>query len=332
MRLSMRRASDPGPAAAAALPAPRVCPDAGRAGVPRQHLHHQHPVEAVAVRWTRAATSSSRGPASARTAATTACSASASTPPARGSGGVPRQHGDAVTQFDPGRGRRPQRRLRRRLDRGCAGGIGDQGPPLRAARARRRAPSSRSTPTRRAPSAMPAVASDAGRQLRRGLAERRARTATGYGVFGRRFDAGGTSLGPDFQVNTYTTGDQSRPDVASTADGGFVVVCQRPRQLRQRHPRAGASTPTGAPVGAEFSVVTTLATPVRVRRVRGAAAGRLRRGLDELCQDGSHNGIFGRMLRCGGESGGGRVPRQHVHDERADRIRPSTPTVSAASW
>ena len=44
------------------------------------------------------------------------------------------------------------------------------------------------------------------------------------GVFGRRFDASGVPRGPEFRVNTYTTGNQSTPDVASDPAGNFVVA------------------------------------------------------------------------------------------------------------
>jgi hypothetical protein len=47
---------------------------------------------------------------------------------------------------------------------------------------------------------------------------------SGYGVFGRRFDASGVPLGNDFSVNTSTMGGQGYPVVASLAGGGFVVV------------------------------------------------------------------------------------------------------------
>ena len=40
----------------------------------------------------------------------------------------------------------------------------------------------------------------------------------------RRFDASGTPLGSDQQVNTYTTGVQQAPAVALAPDGGFLVV------------------------------------------------------------------------------------------------------------
>jgi hypothetical protein len=44
------------------------------------------------------------------------------------------------------------------------------------------------------------------------------------GIAARRFDADGNPLGPQFQVNSYTTGIQADPSVAALSGGGFVVV------------------------------------------------------------------------------------------------------------
>lgn len=46
----------------------------------------------------------------------------------------------------------------------------------------------------------------------------------GYDVFGQRFDAVGRPTGGEFRVNDSRIGDQSEPDLAALADGGFVVV------------------------------------------------------------------------------------------------------------
>ena len=45
-----------------------------------------------------------------------------------------------------------------------------------------------------------------------------------YGVFGQRFAGSGVSLGPEFRVNTYTTGAELFPAVVADASGNFVVV------------------------------------------------------------------------------------------------------------
>jgi hypothetical protein len=47
------------------------------------------------------------------------------------------------------------------------------------------------------------------------------------GVFGRRFSSTGAARGDDFQVNTYTTGRQWRPHVASDGSGNFVVSWEK---------------------------------------------------------------------------------------------------------
>jgi hypothetical protein len=43
-------------------------------------------------------------------------------------------------------------------------------------------------------------------------------------VFAQAFDASGTAVGPELQVNTYTTSVQAFPSIASAPDGRFVVA------------------------------------------------------------------------------------------------------------
>jgi hypothetical protein len=78
-------------------------------------------------------------------------------------------------------------------------------------------------------------------------------------VFGQRFTSAGTAVGPQFRVNTYTTGYQTRPAVARGSSGAFVVVWQSRGQLTgvnaigiygQRY------ASTGAPQGSPFLVNT----------------------------------------------------------------------------
>ncbi len=47
---------------------------------------------------------------------------------------------------------------------------------------------------------------------------------SGYGVFAQRYDAAGMPKGPEFQVNSFTTGSQQNPAMAMDADGDFVVA------------------------------------------------------------------------------------------------------------
>jgi hypothetical protein len=47
---------------------------------------------------------------------------------------------------------------------------------------------------------------------------------SGFGISGQRYDATGQRLGSEFPVNTYATGAQAAPALASDAVGNFVVV------------------------------------------------------------------------------------------------------------
>jgi hypothetical protein len=45
-----------------------------------------------------------------------------------------------------------------------------------------------------------------------------------YGVFARRFRSDGNALGPEFRLNTYTSGQQFLPALAMAPDGAFLVA------------------------------------------------------------------------------------------------------------
>ncbi len=80
-----------------------------------------------------------------------------------------------------------------------------------------------------------------------------------YGVFGRRYDAQGAPLGPEFRVNTYTTGSQTSASVAMADDGRFVVAWFDAQRARVEARRYAAD---GTPAAAEFQVNSyTTVTP-----------------------------------------------------------------------
>ncbi len=47
---------------------------------------------------------------------------------------------------------------------------------------------------------------------------------SGYGIYAQLYNASGTEMGSEFQVNTYTTGNQLNPVVAMDSEGDFVVA------------------------------------------------------------------------------------------------------------
>ncbi len=80
-----------------------------------------------------------------------------------------------------------------------------------------------------------------------------------FSVQGQRYDASGAAVGSEFQVNTYTTGDQGDPSVAVDADGDFVVVWES-------YGSAGSDT-SGAIQGQRY---TSAGGPVRLESTHDA--------------------------------------------------------------
>jgi hypothetical protein len=77
----------------------------------------------------------------------------------------------------------------------------------------------------------------------------------GTGIFGRRFAADGTPLGGDFQVNSYSTSDQTNPVVASDASGSLVVAWMSRGQDGSGYAIAGQRfSAAGLADGSEFQV------------------------------------------------------------------------------
>jgi hypothetical protein len=123
---------------------------------------------------------------------------------------------------------------------------------------------------------------------------------SGLGVFGRLLQAG-----PEFRVNSYTTGDQSEPSVAIAEGGNFVVVWTSsqdgsgPGVFGQRY-AAG-----GAPLGPEFQVNTFTTGSQHEPRVGSDGSGNFVVAWTSDAQDGSAAGVFGQRYAASGAPLGG---------------------------
>jgi hypothetical protein len=128
--------------------------------------------------------------------------------------------------------------------------------------------------------------------------------ASGWGVFGQRYDANGLPAGPEFRVNTYTTYDQFGPSVASAADGRFVVVWYSSGYLGQDGSGAGVFgqryDSNGLPDGAEFRVNSHTTNHQGRPRVASAPDGRFVVVWYSVGQDGSLWGVFGQRYDTNG--------------------------------
>jgi hypothetical protein len=121
------------------------------------------------------------------------------------------------------------------------------------------------------------------------------------GIFGRRFDASGSPLGGEFQVNTYTTDNQFFPTVASDAAGNFVVVWESGGQDGNSFGvfgrRFGAD---GDPTTPEFQV-NTYTTSVQVEpAVAFDGSGGFVVVWESYFQDGSISSLFGQRFDAAG--------------------------------
>jgi hypothetical protein len=126
-----------------------------------------------------------------------------------------------------------------------------------------------------------------------------------FGIFGQRHDAAGAPQGGEFQVNTFTTGDQSNPAVAVDDAGNFVVVWQSADQdgsafgiFGRRYDSAGVAQ------GGEFRANTFTTGEQILPAVAADGAGRFVVAWQSL-QDGGGYGIFGQRYDSAGAAQGG---------------------------
>ena len=148
-----------------------------------------------------------------------------------------------------------------------------------------------------------------------------------YGVFGQRYAATGAPLGPEFRVNTFTTGNQVGPEVGTDGAGNFVVVWQSTLQdgdgagvFGQRY------AASGAPTGGEFRVNSTTTSDQMRPVVALDSSGNFVVAWQSAGQDGSASGVFGQRFDAAGAPLGGEFRvNTFVTDEQND------PAVAAAS-
>jgi len=120
------------------------------------------------------------------------------------------------------------------------------------------------------------------------------------GIFGRRYDSAGTP-GGEFQVNTYTTGNQAYPAVATDAAGNFVVVWQGELQDgSQTGVFAQRFNAGGTPQGAEFRVNTYTTSAQYHASVAMDSTGNFLVVWQSFFQDSSGTGVYAQRYDAAG--------------------------------
>lgn len=116
---------------------------------------------------------------------------------------------------------------------------------------------------------------------------------SGRGVYGQRFRSDGTPLGSEFQVNTYTTGDQVLSSVAMDASGNFVVTWVSNGQDGSGGGVYGQRFGSdGTPQGSEFRLNTYTAGTQSRPSAAMDPSGNFVVVWDSFGQDGSSHGIY----------------------------------------
>ena len=122
-----------------------------------------------------------------------------------------------------------------------------------------------------------------------------------FDIWAQRFASTGIPLGTQFRVNSYSTGGQLAPSVASSSAGSFVVAWQSFNQ-------DGSSTgtfaqrfaATGAPLGGAFRVNTFTTSAQFYPQVASDSVGNFVIVWNGYTQDGSGTGVFAQRFASTG--------------------------------
>lgn len=122
------------------------------------------------------------------------------------------------------------------------------------------------------------------------------------GLFGQRYDASGTRVGSEFQVNTYTNSWQTEPSVIALSSGGFVVTWTSAFQedglsygiYGQRYDASGV------PAGSEFRVNSHIAGDQEQSSSAALVGGGFVVAWTSHDQDGSGQGVYGQLYGADG--------------------------------
>ena len=129
---------------------------------------------------------------------------------------------------------------------------------------------------------------------------------SGIGIYAQAYNANGTLRGGEFRANTYTASDQTAPEVAALADGGYVICWQSTGQDGAVGGiYAQAYNANGTARGTEFRVNSTTALEQIRPDITGLSDGGYLISWESDLQDGSARGIYAQTYNADGTPNGG---------------------------
>ncbi|MEZ5842735.1 MAG: hypothetical protein R3D27_03250 [Hyphomicrobiaceae bacterium] len=142
------------------------------------------------------------------------------------------------------------------------------------------------------------------------------------GIYAQRYDASGGASGPEFRVNSFTSGYQELPSVAALAGGGFVIVWQSDGQdgsgfgiYGQRYNAGGVA------IGSEFRVNSFTNNSQALASVAALLDGGFVVTWQSFGQEAGNWGIYGQRYDASGVKVGTEF---HVNSHTAsDQLRPT---------
>ncbi len=127
----------------------------------------------------------------------------------------------------------------------------------------------------------------------------------GFGVFGQRFNTDGSTIGGEFQINTFTANGQSDSSIAALSDGGFVVTWESFAQDGDQNGIYGQRfNADGTNNGVEFHVSNETVDTQTDSAVTGLADGGFMVTWASNLQDTSGYGVYGQRYNADGSVNG----------------------------
>jgi Ca2+-binding RTX toxin-like protein len=141
---------------------------------------------------------------------------------------------------------------------------------------------------------------------------------SGFGVFAQRFSSTGATQGSAFLVNSTTAGNQEDSDIATLADGRFIVTWTGAKTGEGTNIYTRLYSATGAALGPEILTNSTTTGDQRNSSVAVDAQGRFVVVWESEGQDGDRSGIYAQIFAANGDKLGAefRVNTYTTNDQK----------------